>query len=350
MSNPKTIDLTQALAGVHAARGRGAARARLITLGLLIALAAIFALSLSVGAYSVPVSNLPAILFGNSGGQDSYVINQLRLPRATAGLLVGFAFGIAGTLFQQLLRNPLASPDVIGVSQGASAAAVMGLIWFGLSGAALSLAAFTGAVGTGAGIYLLARRGGVNGYRLVLIGIGIGAVLTSVVSYLMTWADVALAQQALVWLTGNLNGRTWNDVTPLALALLALTPAAILLARTLTALQLGDDSAAGLGLHVERTRLLLLLIATAAAAFATAVAGPISFVAFVANPIATRLLGGGRIALLPSALTGALVVLLADFAAAHLLPTQLPVGVVTGAVGAPYLLWLLATAHRTGRV
>lgn len=349
MTGPKTIDLSGAPAEVAAARRQGATRARGVTLVLLLGLLAAFAVSLAVGAYSVPVGDLPGILLGG-GGQDAYIVTQLRLPRAIAGLLAGFAFGIAGTLFQQLLRNPLASPDVIGVTQGASAAAVICMILFGLSGAALSVAAFAGAVGTGALIYLLARRGGVNGYRLVLIGIGIGAVLTSIVSYLMTWADVGLAQQALVWLTGNLNGRGWDDVTPLALALVVLVPAATLLARTLTALQLGDDSAAGLGLHVERTRLWLLLIATAAAAFATSVAGPISFVAFVANPIATRLLGGGRIALLPSALIGALVVLLADFVAQHLLTTQLPVGVVTGAVGAPYLLWLLATANRAGRV
>lgn len=239
---------------------------------------------------------------------------------------------------------------MIGVTQGASAAAVLCILLFGVSGAVVSAAALGGALVTGAVIYLLARRGGVSGYRLVLIGVGVGAVLTSVVSYLMTWADVTLAQQALVWLTGNLNGRGWDHVVPLAIALVVLVPAALVLSRALTGLQLGDDTAAGLGLRVERTRLLLLVVATAFAAFATAAAGPVAFVAFVANPIATRLAGGARTGLVPPALTGALVTLLGDFAAQHLLGAQLPVGVVTGAVGAPYLLLLLATANRAGRV
>ncbi|MFI9503750.1 FecCD family ABC transporter permease [Nocardia sp. NPDC052566] len=339
-----------ALAAVAEARRAGATRARAVTLGLFLALLMVFALTLSVGSYSVPLSEVPGILLGGGAPQDAFVVTRLRLPRAVAGMLVGIAFGIGGTLFQRLLRNPLASPDVIGVSQGASAAAVTGLIVFGLSGASLALAAFAGAVGTGAVIYGLARRGGVNGFRLVLVGVGVGAVLTSVVSYLMTWADVALAQQALVWMIGNLNGRSWNSVVPLAIALALLLPAAALLAPALDGLQLGDDVAVGLGLRVEHTRLLLLLIATASVAFATAVAGPIAFVAFVANPIATRLTGGGRTALVPAALTGALVTLVADFVAQHLLGAPLPVGVVTGAVGAPYLLWLLAAANRAGRV
>ncbi|MFI9402037.1 FecCD family ABC transporter permease [Nocardia sp. NPDC052316] len=344
-----TIDTASLAAVVHARRS-GTTRARLVVLALLLVLVVVFALSLTVGSYSVPLSDIPGIVLGAGGGQDAFVVRQLRLPRAVAATLVGIAFGIGGTLFQRLLRNPLASPDVIGISQGASAAAVAGLIVFGLSGPALSLVAFVGAVVTGAVIYGLARRGGVNGFRLVLIGVGVGAVLTSIVSYLMTWADVALAQQALVWMIGNLNGRSWPAVMPLAVALAVLAPAAALLAPALNGLQLGDDVAAGLGLRVERSRLLLLLIATASVAFATAVAGPIAFVAFVANPIATRLTGGGRTALVPAALTGALVTLLADFVAQHLLGNPLPVGVVTGAVGAPYLLWLLAAANRAGRI
>ncbi|MFC9436835.1 FecCD family ABC transporter permease [Nocardia sp. NPDC057030] len=344
-----TVDAAALAAVAHARRG-GATRARVVTLGLVSALVVVFALNLAVGSYSVPLQEIPGILLGGGGGQDAFVVRQLRLPRAVAAALVGIAFGIGGTLFQRLLRNPLASPDVIGVSQGASAAAVAALVVFGLAGTALSLAAFAGAVGTGALIYRLAHRGGVNGFRLVLVGVGVGAVLTSVVSYLMTWADVALAQQALVWMIGNLNGRSWHHVIPLAIALAVLLPAAALLAPALNGLQLGDDVAAGLGLRVEYTRLLLLLIATASVAFATAVAGPIAFVAFVANPIATRLTGGGRTALVPAALTGALVTLTADFVAQHLLGTALPVGVVTGAVGAPYLLWLLAAANRAGRV
>ncbi|RSD24011.1 iron ABC transporter permease [Amycolatopsis eburnea] len=318
--------------------------------GLVVALVAVFALSLAVGDFPVPLGDLPGLLFGDGVGRAAYVVTELRLPRAVTGLLAGLAFGTSGALFQRLLRNPLASPDVIGVTQGASAAAVVALVLFEASGVVVSAAALAGAVLTGAAIHLLSRRGGVHGYRLVLVGVGVGAVLTSVVSYLMTWADVTLAQQALVWLTGNLNGRGWDQAAPLALALVVLLPLALSQNRALTGLQLGDDTAAGLGLRVERSRLVLLLLAVALAAFATAAAGPVSFVAFVANPIATRLVGGTRAGLVPAALTGALVVLLGDFAAQHLLGEQLPVGVVTGAVGAPYLLWLLATANRAGRV
>lgn len=342
--------LAEAVRVVKTARRHGAARVRVVSLVLVVALVAVFALSLAVGDFTVPLGDLPGILLGNGTGGGAYVVTELRLPRAVTGLLVGVAFGLAGALFQRLLRNPLASPDVIGVTQGASAAAVLCIVLLGVSGAVVSAAALGGALVTGAVIYLLARRGGVSGYRLVLIGVGVGAVLTSVVSYLMTWADVTLAQQALVWLTGNLNGRGWDHVVPLAIALVVLVPAALVLSRALTGLQLGDDTAAGLGLRVERTRLLLLVVATAFAAFATAAAGPVAFVAFVANPIATRLTGGARTGLVPPALTGALVTLLGDFAAQHLLGAQLPVGVVTGAVGAPYLLVLLATANRAGRV
>jgi iron complex transport system permease protein len=339
-----------AVEAVVAARRRGAVRSRSVSLLLLLAIVVVFAASLAVGDFPVPIGDLPGLLFGDGVGRAAYVVTELRLPRAVTGLLVGVAFGTAGALFQRLLRNPLASPDVIGVTQGASAAAVVAIVLFGAAGPVVSAAALAGALLTGAAIYLLSRRGGVHGYRLVLVGVGIGAMLTSVVSYLMTWADVTLAQQALIWLTGNLNARTWDHAGPLAAALVVLVPAALLLGRTLTGLQLGDDTAAGLGLRVERSRLALLVVAVALAAFATAAAGPIAFVAFVANPIATRLVGGARAGLVPAALTGALVVLLGDFAAQHLLGEQLPVGVVTGAVGAPYLLWLLATANRAGRV
>lgn len=345
-----TTPLNAAVRTVAATRGRETARARMVSLGLFLVLLALFALSLAVGDFDVPLSHLPGILLGHGTGDGAYVVTGLRLPRAVTGVLAGLGFGVAGALFQRLLGNPLASPDVIGVTQGASAAAVVCIVLFGLSGTFVSLAALAGALVTGAISYGLARGGGTSGYRLVLIGIGVGAVLASVISYLMTWADVTLAQQALVWLTGNLNGRGWPQAIPLAIALVVLFPAALLLSRALTGLQLGDDTAAGLGLRVERARLGLLLVATACAACATAAAGPITFVAFVSDPIASRLVGGARAGLVAPALTGAVVTLAADFAAQHLLGSQLPVGVVTGAIGAPYLLWLLARANRAGRV
>ncbi|MFD9958248.1 FecCD family ABC transporter permease [Amycolatopsis sp. NPDC058986] len=336
---------------VTAARRHGVRRARTVSLLLLAVVVVVFGASLSVGDFTVPIPELLRILSGSGTGRGVYVVTELRLPRAVCGLLVGVAFGLAGALFQRLLRNPLASPDVVGVTSGASAAGVVCLVVFGASGAIVSAGALAGGVATAAAIYLLAWRRGMNGYRLVLVGIGIAAVLSSVISFLMTWADVQLAQQALVWLTGNLNGRGWEHVGPLALGMAVLVPLALLLSRTLAALQLGDDSARGIGVAVERGRLGLILIGVALASLATAAAGPVAFVAFVSNPIATRLVGGSRPSLVPAALTGALVTLAGDFAAAHLLgTTQLPVGVVTGAVGAPYLLLLLARANRAGRI
>ncbi|GAA4535883.1 FecCD family ABC transporter permease [Amycolatopsis samaneae] len=341
----------EAVHAVTAAHRHGVRRVRVVSLLLAAAMVVVFGASLAVGDFTVGLPDLVRILTGSGTGRAVYVVTELRLPRAVCALLVGIAFGLAGALFQRLLRNPLASPDVVGVTSGAAAAGVTCLVVFGASGALVSAGALAGGVLTAAVIYLLAWRRGMNGYRLVLVGIGVAAVLSSVISFLMTWADVQLAQQALVWLTGNLNGRGWEHVQPLALCLAVLVPAALLLGRTLAALQLGDDSARGIGVAVERGRLGVILVGVALASLATAAAGPVAFVAFVANPIATRLVGGARPSLVPAALTGALVTLTGDFAAAHLLgTTQLPVGVVTGAVGAPYLLLLLARANRAGRI
>lgn len=348
MTIPVSTDA--AVRAVAAARRRETVRARLVSLALFLVLLVVFAFSLAVGDFNVPLGDLPGILVGNGTGAGAYVVTELRLPRAVTGVLAGLGFGVAGALFQRVLRNPLASPDVIGVTQGASAAAVVCIVLFGVSGTVVSFAALAGALLTSAITYGLARGNGSSGYRLVLIGIGVGAVLASVVSYLLTWADVTLAQQALVWLTGDLNGRGWAQAVPLAVALVVLFPLALLLGRALTGLRLGDDTAAGLGLRVERARSGLLLVATACAACATAAAGPIAFVAFVSDPIASRLVGGARAGLVAPALTGAVVTLAGDFAAQHFLGSQLPVGVVTGAIGAPYLLWLLARANRAGRV
>ena len=348
MSSPQQTLV--ALRAVTSARKAGNRRTRTVSVVLAVALVVVFAASLSIGDYAVSPSELLSALAGNGSGRTEYVVLRLRLPRAVTGLLVGVAFGVAGALFQRLLRNPLASPDIIGVTAGASATGVTCIVVFAAAGPIVSVSALVGGVVTGGLIYLLAWRRGVSGYRLMLIGIGIGAVLTSVVSFMMTWVDIMLAQQALIWLTGNLNGRTWEHVGPLAVFLAVLLPMAVLLSRTLTGLQLGDDSAKSLGVRVERSRFGLLLVAAALVSVATAAAGPVAFVAFVANPIASRLTGGARPTLIPAALVGALVTLCADFAGQHLLgAAQLPVGVVTGAVGAPYLLWLLATANRAGR-
>ncbi|NLU75331.1 iron chelate uptake ABC transporter family permease subunit [Streptomyces sp. HNM0575] len=325
---------------------RSAAVAGVLAAGVLAVLCA----SLSYGEVAIPVPELLRTLAGGGTGGSRFVLLDLRLPRALTGLLTGAAFGMSGAVFQTMLRNPLASPDIIGISAGASAAAVLGSLVFGLSGIALSGMALAGALVASALIYALAWRRGVAGYRLVLVGIGVGAALSSLISYVLTRSEVTEAQQALVWLTGSLNERSWKHVWPLLGALAVLTPLTFLAARTLRVLELGDETAGGLGAAVQRSRVALLACAVGLSAAATAAAGPVAFVAFVSAPIARRLAPSRGPALTHSALLGSLIVLLADFVAQHLLgETQFPVGVVTSVIGAPYLLWLLARTNRVGK-
>jgi iron complex transport system permease protein len=322
----------------------------------------LFAASVLLGSYTVTIPDFFKILIAHlTGGERipgaSFIVMENKLPRAVIGIMIGTAFGLSGGLFQTMLRNPLASPDVIGISYGASAAAVTAIVVFGATGPAVSAAALVGALGIAALIYAISRgpslgsgsRGNAAGSRLILAGVGIAAALHAVVNFLMTRADIRTAADALVWLNGSLNSANWERAGMLALALLVLVPAVTALAGPLRILELGDDAAAGLGIRVGFTRLALVITAVALAAVATAAAGPVAFVAFLAGPIARRFV---RKASLPaSAFTGALIVLAADFLAANIAPlvldgTVLPVGVITGALGAPFLLWLLVTANR----
>jgi iron-siderophore transport system permease protein len=332
-------------------RARTTMRARVLAVCVVLAgvLFAVFCVSLALGDFPVPVTDVVATLFGQGDRATEFIVNRLRLPRALTGVMVGAAFGLSGAVFQTIARNPLASPDIIGITSGASVAAVFAIVVLSVSGAAVSAIALAGAVLSAVLMYVLAWRRGVSSYRLILVGIGIAAVATSLTSYLLTRSRVESAQQAMVWLTGSLNGRDWNDVRYLAVAGLVLVPALLLLAPRLRILQLGDDTARGLGLPAESTRLGLILVAVTLAAVATAAAGPIAFVAFLAPPIARRLIRTPGPALFGSALVGALVVCGSDLVAQHGLGSlEVPVGVVTGMIGAPYLMYLLARVHKTG--
>ncbi len=333
------------------ARARAARQTRsLVVIAVLaVVVFATFCVSLSLGDFKIPVIDVVKTLFGGGDRATEFIVNRLRLPRALTGLLVGTALGLSGAIFQSIARNPLASPDIIGVTYGASAFAVFAIITLGLTGVAVSAFAIVGAVLTAFIMYVLAWRHGVSSYRLILIGIGIGAIATSITSYLLTKARVEIAQQALIWLTGSLNGRDWSNVRSLAITFVVLLPLMAFLVRQLRILQLGDETAYGLGLRVEVARLGLIVVAVLLAAVATAAAGPIGFVAFVAPPIARRLTRSPGPAMITSGLLGALVVGLSDLVAQHAFgETQLPVGVVTGVVGAPYLMFLLARANRVG--
>ncbi|PXY33208.1 iron ABC transporter [Prauserella sp. PE36] len=334
------------------ARTRRRKRSRTTVVSLMLAAAGFLALcvSVSLGDVTIPLPDVVRALFGGDGDGMSYIVRELRLPRALVAVLAGAALGLSGAIFQSLVRNPLASPDIIGITGGASAAAVVALLLIGLRGFAVSLAAFAGALATAAAIYVLTWRKGVTGYRLVLVGVAMGAMLTSIVSYCLTRADVYDAREALVWLTGSLNAKTWTTVQILGLSLALIVPLALLAGRWLLPLELGDDTAQALGVPLERARMGLIVTAVALAAAATAAVGPVAFVAFVSGPIARRLAGGPGIALVPSALVGALVMTVSDLVAQHAFASvQFPVGVVTAIVGAPYLLWLLAVTNRVGR-
>ncbi|MEA9984105.1 MULTISPECIES: FecCD family ABC transporter permease [Subtercola] len=311
---------------------------------------ALVLVTLCLGAFSLSVPEVFGALTGHGSRSANFVVGEVRLPRASVGLLVGVCLGLSGALFQAIVRNPLASPDIIGITSSASATGISAILLLGLSGFALSGIVLAGALAAAAVIYLLAWRNGITGYRLVLVGIGVAAVSTSITSYQLTRGKITDVQQALVWLTGSLNNSTWSEVLVLAVAVVVLVPLTLALSPTLDALRLGDDSALALGVRVERSRLVLIVVAVALAAVAVSIVGPIGFVALVASPIARRLVGGGRLALVPAALLGGVIVLASDLVAQFALPgTSLPVGVVTGIVGAPYLLWLLTRTNRSGQ-
>ncbi|WP_217275136.1 FecCD family ABC transporter permease [Microbacterium hominis] len=336
------------LGAIVAGRRRRLRRRAAATAVLTLLTAGVFALSLMLGHTFYSPAEIVRVILGETVPGASFTVGELRLPRAAMGLLAGFAFGLAGVVFQTMLRNPLASPDIIGINVGASAAAVFAIIILGLSETAVSLFALAGALLTAGAIYLLSHRGGFTGTRLILIGIGVAAMLNSVVTWVLSKASSWDLPTAMQWLTGSLNGATWGAMLPLALAFVVVVPLLMTEGRNLGALRLGDDSAAGLGVRVERTRLLLLVGAVALLAFATAAAGPIAFVAFMSGPIAARIVGSGASLLLPAGLVGALLVLTSDLVGQFAFDTRYPVGVVTGVLGAPYLIYLLVRTNRSG--
>ncbi|MDT0344613.1 FecCD family ABC transporter permease [Streptomyces litchfieldiae] len=316
---------------------------------LAVAVFLLFCGSLAIGDVSLPLDEVIRALFGSGDPGTLLVVREFRMPRALAGLLVGIAFGISGAVFQTMTRNPLASPDMIGITQGAGAAVVGGIVLGWGSGLGTQTLGLLGALATALLIYALAWKRGTTGYRIVLVGIGVAWICTSLTDYLTARGRMNEAQAALGWLVGNLNGRTWDQITPLVWAMIALVPAALLLSRQARTLQLGDDVATALGTAVQRVRLALLLTGVGLVAFGTAAAGPIAFVALAAPQIAQRLVRAAWPPLVASGLAGALVVLFADLVARQLIPdTELPVGVVTGVLGAPFLLWLLIRVNRAG--
>ncbi|MEV7137299.1 MULTISPECIES: FecCD family ABC transporter permease [Streptomyces] len=326
-------------------------RAFTVVVLLLVAALAASVVLIGTGDFPIPAGDVLKTLFGTGNASQEFIVEQLRLPRVLVGLLVGAALGVGGALFQTISRNPLGSPDVLGLGQGSTAGALVMIVLFSGSPEQVTVGALVGGLVTGLAIYLLAWKRGVHGYRLVLVGIGVSAIVTAVNGYLITKADLVDATRAIVWMTGSLNGRDWEQVWPLLWLCAVLVPLVLGNARALRMLEMGDDVAYALGVRVERTRLLLMVAAVLLTASATAAAGPVGFVALTAPQLARRLTRSPGPNLVPSMCMGATLLVVADWASQKVFGAdQVPVGVVTGVLGGVYLLWLLVTERKAGRI
>ncbi len=334
------------------ASARFDSRAAAVSFVLTMLLVVVSCWSISVGDFPIPIRDVVSTLLGGGTSSSEFIVGTLRLPRVLTGAMVGAAFGVSGAIFQSLARNPLGSPDVIGFTSGSALGAVLVIV---VADSAGSLAVSAGAVGggllTALVVFLCAWKRGVQTHRLVLVGLGVGYALTALTDYMLTRANISDAQRAVVWLTGSLNGRGWEHVRPVGVGLLLLLPLSMWMARSLRLLELGDDAAAALGVRLGRTRFGLVVVGVGLAALATASAGPVAFVALMTPPIARRLVRAPGITIVPTALVGALLVVSADLVARRVFaPLELPVGIATAVLGAPYLLWLLTSETRAGQL
>ena len=288
------------------------------------------------------------VLRGENIQGANFAIATLRLPRMLSGLLVGMAFGIAGNTFQTMLRNPLASPDIIGVTSGSSVAAVFCILVLGLSGPAVSIISVISGLLVSMLIYLLSKDISFSGSRLILIGIGIQAMLQAAISFLLLKASQYDVPGAMRWLSGSLNGMTMKGIPTLFIVVMVFGIISLLFTKYLQVLELGDEFATTLGIRLNLVRIILILSAVFLIAFATSTTGPIAFVAFLAGPIASKIVGRGSSNVLASGLVGALLVLSSDMIGQYVFSTRFPVGVITGILGAPYMLFLLICINRRG--
>jgi iron complex transport system permease protein len=316
----------------------------MIALGLL-ALVGIVA-NVGYGEYPIAPLDVVRTILGIQTGDQQYdfIVNTLRLPRVLVAFLVGAALAISGAILQGLTRNPLAAPDIVGVNAGAGLAAVTLIVVLpSVSAALIPPAAFVGGVVVAVLLYVLAWKGHSSPIRLILIGIGLGAVATALTTVMIVFGDIYQVSQAIIWLTGSVYGRSWEEIWSLLPWLLVFVPLAFLHSRHLNALNLGDEVAKGLGAHVELVRGVLLLTSVALAASAVATAGTIGFVGLMAPHIARMLVSPSHGGLLPtSAMTGGALVVLADLLGRTLFaPIEIPCGIITSAIGAPFFLYLL---------
>ncbi|MET9682379.1 FecCD family ABC transporter permease [Streptomyces coeruleorubidus] len=340
--------------GVRLGRVSFVWRPWIVSVSLLLAAATflVFCLSIGVGDFPIGLPQVIATIFGRGEQVDEFVIMDLRMPRALAGVVVGIALGVSGALTQSIARNPLASPDVLGITHGASAVAVFLVTVSGGTAAAivdsvgLSAAALMGGLGTGLLVYFLAWRRGIDGLRLILIGISVSAVMEALTTWLLVTADIRDVAQAQAWLVGSLDDRSWDEVQVAVWGTLVLLVVVTGAAFQFKPMHLGDDVAAGLGVRHSAVRAVLLLCAVLLAGVAVSAAGPVPFVALVAPQVAMRLARCPTPPMVASGLVGALLLTGSDLVARTALPVSLPVGVVTAAIGGPFLVYLLVRANR----
>ncbi len=318
-----------------------------IALVLLVLLLGI--VSMGTGTIRLSFGDVVGTLLGqNQNAGITKVVTGIRLPRLVTAVFVGASLGMAGAVFQSISRNALGSPDIIGFTTGAATGAVLQIIVFNAGAAATAAAAVVGGLLTAGIVYLLSIKGGVTGgYRLVLIGIGVGSILGALNTLLLAKGSLELAQSAYLWLSGSLNARTWEQAAPVAVGFLVLLPLISGYGRNLNLMELGDDSARQLGVRVERTRLVMMGAAVALTALATAAAGPIAFIALAAPQLVLRLTRGTRVPMLSSAVMGAALLVGSDLLSLYLpVKAAIPIGLMTGLVGGVYLLWLLTRSRQ----
>lgn len=324
-------------------------RAFVVSALLAVALVVMAGFTMTTGDFPLPIGDVITAIVGDAPPAAEFVVNTLRLPRLLVAVLAGAGLGVAGAVMQSLSRNPLGSPDMIGFSMGAATGGIVAILLTASGTLGTSIGAFAGGLATALIILLVVGRHGLNGYRLVLVGVGISVVLAAVNGYLLTRATLGDAQRAVAWQVGNLSGRDWDHVTVVAIVLAVLLPLIMAFNRRMSMLELGDDTATALGVGVFATRLVPMLASIGLIAAGISMAGPIPFVALAAPHLARRLTRHPGPNVLPAAVVGALLTVVSDFAAQHALPVQLPVGIVTSVFGGVYLVALLIVQRRSRR-
>lgn len=330
-------DRTNILVDKRAAMVAGSAGAAVLVL---------MVLALLLGDFPLTTAEIVDVFLGRAEALVRTVVIEWRLSRAIAAVLFGAALAVSGALFQTITRNPLASPDIMGLANGSYTGMILALVFLGASWPLLVTGALTGGLAAAAIIYLLALRGGLQGFRFIMVGIGVSAMLASLNTWLLLRVDVDIALFASAWGAGTLNTITLATVIPTGLGIIVLFCLVPAITGPLRQLSLGDDAAASTGAAIQPARLAAIAIAIGLVSAVTAVSGPIAFIALSAPQITRRLAGTAEIPLVATGVVGGLLLLASDLIAQHVIPLTVPVGVVTVVLGGLYLVWLLVREAR----